>query len=193
MGPFGHFVLSVAYIGLGAECPLITILLNDVRAYGHESGESHDLFEIWASGMKGNLEGFLVDGLYTKFALVHFTCHYLVCIENNVCHVAIVCSGIRVNKTLPCINKVSCYNIFAVGPLDVITKLYGVNGLISVRRNFLCLTESQGCIAAAIINPLVETFKNVVDHNCAVNCGVECRVDGVGFRCEVHGDLKVFG
>ena len=190
--PAFHLVRTVADIGIDAECPLVAAGFNHILTYGHERRESHDFLEIGAGGVERDNECALVDGLYAEGGLIGFARHYLVCVEKNVCHVAVVCCCCRIYEALPGIYEIVRRDCFTVAPLCILADGKRVDGLIIVDLNVRRLAERQSRVAIAVVYPLVETFKHVVDHDCAVHCAVERGVDSLRFRCKVDVKLEVF-
>ena len=202
MLPAFQLVCTVGDVGSNIECPLVTLLFDNVLTYREQRRECTQLFEVCTLVFQSYSKGLVICGFNAQLRRIFFTGCDLIGIEDRRKHVAVVSCCLRISQTTPGISKVlSCY-VFTVGPFDTVTKMEyvcycTVFVLCLVVALSLSVSElsSTGFTVGTVdlftgVCPFHQTLEQMMGHNATVNCRVQCRIHGLWLRRKVYTEIK---
>ena len=187
MLPTGHGVCTVADVGRRIGCP--ALVGDDVFTNREIGREREELIPVCNRVVKGYLQRFCIQRLHIQVALVVTV--------NDLKHVTVVCAEFFGRCTLPCEFKVVCGDVFTVGPFETVTQRirvgHGAVRILNALHQFGGSIGNDDQLAAVVLRPLCKAGEQMRNQRCAVDRGVQRRVDRVGLRGKADSDAGFCG
>ena len=161
----------------------VSVSLNSILLDRIEGRECHQVFHVCAGSCENELKGGCIHSGYVD-ALFG-----TVAVETGE-HVLIVCSGLRVNGSLPAVYEVFCGQVGTIGPLQAFLQLYGVGQ--AILGYFIAVSAGRNRLALGVIG--VQTGEGVCRKAGTVYGAVQrgIQIIRLGSQVDAQGICTIF-